>query len=112
MASGDLLINTGFAIIAGAIVAVVFFQYRLRHYVSKEKVHALEDVSQLWKRRVPPKKVLNKKGLRLSQYSIVSLVIFLIGVGLVLFEAIYGKSFPPYALQAIVVGAVVALMFF
>jgi len=50
----------------------------------------VEDVSQLWKYDgVPPKIVLNEKGLRLSQYRRVSLVIFLIGIGIVFFGSIY-----------------------
>ncbi len=108
MEAGDLLIYVGIAIFGGAFVAVVFFQFRLRHHVSKEKVHALEDVSQLWKYVVPPKRLLNDKGLRLYRYGIVLLVIFLIAAGMWLFAAIYPPNRPHGALSAFVIGAFVA----
>ena len=62
MASGDQLIIAGFAIAGVAFVPVLIFQFRLRHYVAKEKVHAVEDVSRLWQFGVPPKQVLNEQG--------------------------------------------------
>ena len=49
MALGDQLIFAGFAIAVGAFVAVLFLYIRSRHYVAKNKLHAVEDVSQLWK---------------------------------------------------------------
>ena len=78
MALGDLLIYVGVAIFCGAFGVVIFLQFRLRHFVSKEKVHAVEDVSQLWKFCVPPKIVLNEKGRRLYRYGWLLLVICLL----------------------------------
>ena len=108
MATGDLLVYLGMAIFCVAFLTVVFIQFRLKHHVSKQKVHALEDVSQLWKYVVPPKRVLNDKGLRFYRYGWVFLVIFLIAAGMWLFAAIYPPNRPHAALSAIVIGTFVA----
>ena len=108
MATSDLLTYVGLAIFGGAFLAVVFFQFRLRHHVSKDKVYALDDVSQLWKNVVPPKRVLNDKGLRLYRYGMVLLIMFLIAAGMWLFAAIYPPNRPHGALSAIVIGTFVA----
>jgi hypothetical protein len=92
MASGDLLIFAGFAIAVGAFVVVLFLYIRSRYYVAKDKLHAVEDVSQLWKYGVPPKIALNEKGLRLRRYGNVSLVIFLIVAGVIGVVSNFGAS--------------------
>ncbi len=83
MALANQVILAGFAIAGGAFVPVLFLYFRLRHYIAKDKLHAVEDVSQLWKYGVPPKIALNEKGLRLRRYANVSLVILLIATGMV-----------------------------
>ena len=102
MASGDQLIFAGFAIAVGAFVAVLFLYIRSRHYVAKDKLHAVEDVSQLWKYGVPPKIALNEKGLRLCRYRNASFVILLIAVGMVVVVANFGVSSGFNVLSAIV----------
>ena len=92
MASGDQLIFAGFAIAVGAFVAVLFLYIRSRNYVAKDKLRAVEDVSQLWKYGVPPKIALNEKGLRLCRYRNVSFVILLIAVCMVGVVANFGGS--------------------
>jgi hypothetical protein len=42
-----------------------FVQFRLKNNVSREKVVAVEDVSTHWRNSIPPKEVLNEKGLYL-----------------------------------------------
>jgi len=64
------------------IMLVGFFgafiiQFRLHKYVSREKVMATKDVTQLWKNSVPPKTVLNDEGLRLHKYFILGISIFI-----------------------------------
>ncbi len=106
MTSGDQLMIAGFAIGGVAFVPVLILQFRLGHYVAKEKVHAVEDFSQLWQNGAsPPKKVLNVKGLRLRRYSEVSLVILLIAAGMIGLAAILKISSRPDALFAIVVAS-------
>jgi len=113
MASGDQLIFAGFAIAGGAFVTVLFLHIRLKHYVAKEKVHAVEDVLQLWPPGVGPSKIaLNAKGLRLRRYSEVSIVILLIAVGMIGLSAILEISSRPDALFAIVAGSFLAGTFF
>ncbi len=104
MALGDLLIYVGVAIFCGAFGVVIFLQFRLRHFVSKEKVHAVEDVSQLWKFCVPPKIVLNEKGRRLYRYGWLLLVICLLGIGIDLFVANYSTPKRPYNLLLAILG--------
>jgi cytochrome b subunit of formate dehydrogenase len=108
MATGDLLVYVGMAIFAGAFLAVVFIQFRLKHHVSKEKVHALEDVSQLWKNVVPPKRVLNDKGLRLYRYGWALMVMFLIAAGMLLFALFSAPPGPHWLLPTFVIGTFVA----
>jgi len=73
----------GFAIAGGAFVTVVFLHIRLKHYVAKEKVRAIEDTSLLWPPGVLPAKIaLNEKGSRLRRYSHVSAAILLIAIGI------------------------------
>ena len=112
MTSDDLLIYAGIAISCGAFVTLCFLKPRLKNCVSKETVHTVEDVSQLWKSGMPPKILFNDKGLRLSRYIKVSIVIFLIGVGIAFSVAIYGISSHLKMLPAILVGAIVALTIF
>ncbi len=102
MASGDQLIFAGFAIAAGAFVVVLFFYIRSRHYVAKDKLHAVEDVSQLWKYGVPPKRALNEKGLRLCRYRNASFVILLIAIGMVGVVENFGESSRFNVLSAII----------
>jgi hypothetical protein len=81
-ALGDQLMFAGFAIAGGAFVTVVFLHIRLKHYVVKEKVHAIEDASKLWLPGYLPAKIaLNEKGSQLRRYSNVSTAILLIAVG-------------------------------
>ena len=106
MALGDQLIFAGFAIAGFSFAAVLFLYIRLKHFVAKDKVHAVEDVSQLWQNGAsPPKIALNEKGLRLRRYSKLSLVIFLIAAGMIGIAAILKMSSRPDALFAIVAAA-------
>ena len=109
MALNNLLIYAGVAVFGGAFGAVIFFQIRLKHHVSKEKVHAVEDVSRLWGFCVPPKIVLDEKGLRLYRYGWVSFVIFLIvcliSVGTVFFVANYSTPNRLYQLLIAILGS-------
>jgi hypothetical protein len=73
------------------IMLVGFFsafviQFRLHKYVSREKVMATKDVTQLWKNSVPPKAVLNEEGLRLYRFFIFGIVIFIGGCFLLVFS--------------------------
>jgi len=112
MTSDYLLIYAGIAISCGAFVTLSFLKPRLKNCVSKEKVHTVEDVSQLWKGGMPPKILFNDKGLGLDRNIKVSIVIFLIGVGIAFFVTIYGISSHLKMLPAILVGAILALAFF
>ena len=113
MASGDQLIIAGFMIAGVAFVPVLIFQFRLRHYVAKEKVHAVENFSQLWQNGAsPPKIALNEKGLRLRRYSEVSLVILLIAAGMIGLAAILEISSRPDALFAILAASILLGVFF
>ena len=112
MTSDYLLIYAGIAISCGAFVTLSFLKPRLKNCVSKEKVHTVEDVSQLWNGGMPPKILFNDKGLRLDRNIKVSIVIFLIGVGIAFFVSIYGISSHLKMLPAILVGAILALAFF
>ena len=103
MASGDQLIFAGFAIAFGGFVAVLFFYIRSRHYVAKDKLHAVEDVSKLWKYGVPPKIALNEKGLRLCRYRNASFVILLIALGMVGVVAEFEASSRFNVLSAIII---------
>ena len=74
----------GFAIASAVFVIVVFLHIRLKHHVSKEKLHAIENVLRLWPPGVgPPKTVLNEKGLRLHRYLKAAATVFFIGIGIV-----------------------------
>ena len=93
MELGNQLMLTGFAIAGCAFIAVLSLYFRLRHYVATEKLHALEDVSQLWKYGVPPKIALNEKGLRLYRYMRMAATLFFIGIGVV-FAGIFAYGIP------------------
>ncbi len=51
-------------LVAGFVVAFSI-QSRLHKYVSREKVVAAKDVTRLWRGAVPPKEVLDDRGLNL-----------------------------------------------
>ena len=112
MTSDYLLIYAGIAISCGAFVTLSFLKPRLKNCVSKEKVHTVEDASQLWKSGMPPNILFNDKGVRLDRYIKVSIVVFLLGVGIAFFVTIYGITSHLIMLPAILVGAIVALTFF
>jgi hypothetical protein len=111
MALGNQLILAGFAIAGCAFVAVLFLYYRLKHYVAKEKLHAVEDVSQPWKYGVPPKIVLSDKGLRLRQYANVSIVVLLVAAGILVIVSNLAGSSRQNVLPAIIVVAFLAATF-
>ncbi len=49
-----------------ACFAVAFVvQFRLKKYVDREKVMALQDMAELYPNSIPPRKILNEKGRRL-----------------------------------------------
>ena len=52
--------------ICGFIIAFIL-QFQLNRYVSKERVHAVEDVSILWKNSIPPRIVLSEKGQKIHK---------------------------------------------
>ena len=112
MTLGDQLIFGGFAIAGVAFPVVLFFYVRLKRYVSREKVHAVEDVSQLWEHDAPPKIVLNDKGLRLRRYTNVSTVILLTTAGMIGVVSIFDISSRQNVLSAIMVGSVLAIAIF
>ena len=74
----------------GFVVAFIL-QFRLHHYVSKEKVLAVEDVSRLWKNSMPPKFVLNEKGLKLYLYFQIGGGVFVAGCLLCIIGIILGR---------------------
>lgn len=112
MALGNQLMLTGFAMAGCAFVAVLFLYYRLKHYVAKEKLHAIEDVAQLWKYGVPPKIALNEKGLRLRRFGNVSFIILLIAAVIQIIASNFGGSSRQNVLAAIIVGSFLAGTFF
>jgi hypothetical protein len=65
-------------------------QFRLYKFVSKERVHAVEDVTALWKNSVPPKEVLNDEGLKLYKYFQAGIIIFVGGCFIQVFGGIFG----------------------
>jgi hypothetical protein len=56
-----------------------FIQNKLHKYVSREKLLEVEDVTKLWKNSIPPKEVLNDKGLKLYRYFNIGIVVFIGG---------------------------------
>jgi len=112
MALGFQLIFAGFAIAGCAFVAVLLLYVRLKHYVAKEKLHVIEDVSRLWIYAVPPKIALNEKGLRLRRYRNVSFVIMLIAAGIIVIVSNIGGSSRQNVLSAIIAGSFLAGTFF
>ena len=102
MELGNQLMLTGFAIAGCAFIAVLSLYFRLRHYVATEKLHALEDVAQLWKYGVPPKIALNEKGLRLRRFGNVSFVILLIAAVILIIVSNFGGSSRQNVLAAII----------
>lgn len=71
-------------------------QFRLHKYVSKEKVHAIEDVTTLWKNSVPPKEVLNDEGLKLYKYFKAGIIIFIGGCFIQVFGGFVGGIYTLY----------------
>jgi hypothetical protein len=62
----------------GAILAalgVLFFipslvlKHSLYKYVSREKVVAENDITQLWKHSIPPNRILSEKGKAINRYT-------------------------------------------
>ena len=85
------------AIVAVSFLATSFFESRLKHHISRENIRAIEDVSTLWKFSLPPKTVLNEKGLRLHRYMRAAATVFFIGIGIV-FIGIFTYGIPdPYS---------------
>jgi len=107
---GNQLMLTGFAIAGCAFIAVLSLYFRLRHYVATEKLHALEDVAQLWKYGVPPKIVLNEKGLRLRRFGNVSFVILLIAAVILIIASNFGGSSRQNVLAAIILVSFLVVM--
>jgi len=104
----------GFAIAGAVFVIVVFLHIRLKHHVSKEKLHAIENVSRLWPSGVGPSKIaLNEKGLQLRRYSYVSFPLFLIAFAILFVVSDFGlSSFPSFLLFAIVGSSFLDRLFF
>ena len=57
-----------------------FLQFRLRHHVDREKVLALQDMSELYSIGVPPRKLLTKHGRCLHAWQFVCIWIFVASV--------------------------------
>lgn len=95
----------GGSTLAFAVVAVLYLQIRLRHYASKEKVHAVENVAQLWRYGGPPKTVLNEWGLWLRQFGSVTTVTLLIAAGVAGALSILGASPNAGVVPALLAGA-------
>ncbi|MFN2507448.1 MAG: hypothetical protein ABR589_01595 [Chthoniobacterales bacterium] len=53
----------GFGLIGFFIAFVV--QFRLKHHIDRDKVLAIEDMSELYPNGIPPKKILTDRGRRL-----------------------------------------------
>lgn len=70
-----------------------YIQSKLHKYVSREKILELEDVSTLWEGSIPPKEILNEKGLQLYLYLKIGGGIFAGGVILMLLISIAGGEF-------------------
>ena len=53
----------GFGLI-GFFIAF-FVQFRLKHYIDRDKVMSMQDMSELYPNSVPPRKILTEQGQRL-----------------------------------------------
>lgn len=101
----------GFAIAGGAFATVVFLHIRLKPCVAKEKVHAIEDASDLWPPGYLPAKIaLNERGSRLRRLSYVSGAIFLMALGIA--TNVSASSRLSIVLYAIVAVSFLATWFF
>ncbi len=72
-----------FAIVVVSLLATKYFENRLKHHISMENIRAIEDVSTLWKFSLPPKIVLNERGLGLHRYIKAGATLFFVGIGIV-----------------------------
>ncbi len=104
----DLLIFGGFALAGCAFMAVLFVCSRLKHHVVKEKVHAFEELSQLWKYDRPPKITLTDRGLHLRRYSNVSIGFFFVCLGLNTVSRNFGISLGQQLVGLVMIGSFVA----
>ena len=98
---GNQLIYAGFVIAAVAFLIVSYLHIRLRHYVAKEKVHAIEDVSQLWRGGIPATVALSDKGLVLRRVSYLAFAVSLVSI---FFVALIGPSPRPSLVLIPIVG--------
>jgi hypothetical protein len=69
-------------IIPGLIgFAIAFFvQFRLKHYIDRDKVISIENLADLYPNSIPPRKILNEKGKRLYFWFYCGGAIFLAGI--------------------------------
>ena len=65
--------------LCGFLIAFIL-QFRINRFVSKELVHAVEDVSTLWKNSIPPKKVLSERGKKLHKIMTIGGGIFIASI--------------------------------
>jgi phosphate/sulfate permease len=74
--------NIPWLIIPGLIGFVVAFiiQFRLKHYVDREKVLRIQDMSELYSNGIPPKKILNDQGQRLYRWFIGGIAAFIASI--------------------------------
>jgi len=74
--------NIPWLIIPGLIGFVVSFiiQFRLKHYVDREKVLRIQDMSELYSNSIPPKKILNDQGQRLYRWFIGGIAVFIASI--------------------------------
>jgi drug/metabolite transporter (DMT)-like permease len=112
MAIGNQLIIVGFILAACAFLAVIWLRYRLKYYVSRDKVRSIEDASQLWTHMPPPAKVLNNKGLRIRRYARLSFVLFFTAVIGAFLASILENRPWPRVLLVVTVGSLLAGTFF
>jgi hypothetical protein len=78
----DMQVLDGIILIVGLIgfFIALIVQFRLKDCVSREKVSDMEDISSLWRNPIPPKEVLNEKGLYLYKLYNVGAGIFIFSV--------------------------------
>ena len=85
----NIYLELFFLIIICAVAVGGFLQFRMHKHVSREKVHAIDDVTTLWRNSVPPKEVLNEKGLKLNKYYRACLILIVVcGFAMFLWGAI------------------------
>jgi hypothetical protein len=72
----------------GFFIAFVV-QFRLKHYIDRDKVLSIQDMSELYPNCIPPRKILTERGQRLYLWFYFGGGLF--GASIVLTMILYGK---------------------